>query len=141
MFPVAITAAGKEPNFPGLTIKHYPFSLRRGWHVNAYTMNQYIEITAGAGSKEKKLGIIGVPGELFEDINKKFLARSPVGESDTFVFQEANDWVAYLFPIKEYITQAGYEPLASTTPIAGDAVEKEMYRLWEEIRSNMISYS
>jgi hypothetical protein len=143
LFPIAIAVAGDDPSFPGLTIKHYPFSIKRGWHINAYTINQYLDITVSNSKTgaSKKLGIIGTPGELFEEIQNRFLNRSPAGKDDTFIFQEANDWVAYLFPLKEYMTQAGYEPFASTTPVAGDIMEKEMYRFWEEIKNSMISFS
>jgi hypothetical protein len=141
MFPVAIASAGEEPNFPGLSIKHYPISLRRKWTINAYTMLHYIEMTIFKGTTEKKISIIGIPGELFEDYQRKFLERCPVGAKDTFLFQVANDWVGYLFPIKEYITQPGYEPIASTSPLAGSYIARELYRLWKEIKLEMLCFS
>ncbi|MHA1996849.1 MAG: neutral/alkaline non-lysosomal ceramidase N-terminal domain-containing protein [Promethearchaeota archaeon] len=140
ILPVAMTAA-QEPNFPGLTIKKTPLSHGKGVRYNAYTVNQYIEFIGTNEGGIKKMGIIGVPGELFMDIKYRFLKKSPAGAKNTFIFQIANDWLGYLFPLKEYITKAGYEPFASTTPTAGPYVEKEMYELWKEMKEGLIPFS
>ena len=119
-----------EPNFPGLAIK------KRGNKTNAYSLNHYIEFRAYSDEdgREKSLSIFGVPGELFEDIGKRFLEVSPAGEENTFIFQNANDWIAYLFPLTEYVSQGGYEPMASYGPLCGDYVEREMYLLLKKIQ-------
>ena len=139
--PLVITVAGKDPNFPGFALKHYPFSFRRGWHINIYSLLQYLDITASNENGSKKLSIFGFPGEVFEDTQKKVMQNSPVGAENTFLFQEANDYITYLFSIKEYITLEGYESAASITPLAGEYTEKEWFRFMEEIRLGMINYS
>ncbi|MBD3185937.1 hypothetical protein GF325_03825 [Candidatus Bathyarchaeota archaeon] len=140
ILPIAMAAA-QEPNFPGLTIKKVPLSHGEGMKYNAYTVNHYIDVIARSGGRKARLGIIGVPGELFMDIKHRFLEKSPAGSSNTFIFQIANDWLGYLFPVKEYVTKAGYEPFASTTPTAGPYVERKMYRLWKEIEAGIIPHS
>jgi hypothetical protein len=75
------------------------------------------------------LGILTVPGELFEDLGKILFKKSPTGKHNTFIFQNANDWVAYLFSPKEYIDYGGYEPVASFSPRCGEYVLKEMLKL------------
>ena len=82
--------------------------------------------------------VFGVPGELFEEIGKRFDEVSPSGPEDTFIIQNANDWIAYLFSLNEYVSQGGYEPLASFSPICGDRVEREMYKLMKEIREGVV---
>jgi hypothetical protein len=137
MFPIAMAHPEKqEPNFPGLAVKAAPFSLKRGYNINVYTVIQYtrLKFSKSKSPKEtREMTIMGVPGELFEDIEKNLLKKSPSGPDNTFIIQNANDWCAYLYPLKEYISQAGYEPLASTTPLAGPAVENELLLLINEI--------
>ncbi|MHA1342570.1 MAG: hypothetical protein ACTSQG_01170, partial [Promethearchaeota archaeon] len=126
----------EDPNFPGLAIKH------RGNKINGYTVLQYIEITAYKKSKEdgKKFSIISVPGELFFKLAQILKKWSPTGEKNTFIFQNSNDWIAYLFPLREYIEQGGYEPIASFGPLCGDYVTREMLKLFREIKEK-ITYS
>ena len=73
--------------------------------------------------KRKDIGIACVPGELFEDIGKAILEHSVVGKENTFIFQNSQDWIAYLFPMNEYIEVGGYEPLPSFSPLAGLIIE------------------
>ncbi len=124
----------EDPNFPGLAIKH------RGSTINGYTVLQYIRIKAFTGSRLKEFSILTVPGELFEDIGKSLYKKSPTGERDTFIFQNSNDWIAYLFSLKEYVAKGGYEPVASFAPLCGDYTEKEMIKLFNEIKEK-ITYS
>jgi Neutral/alkaline non-lysosomal ceramidase, N-terminal len=141
LFPIAMMhPENQEPNFPGLAIKAYPFSLKKGYHINVYTVIQYIKISVSSSKDpktKKELAILGTPGELFEDIEKKLLNRSPQGPEDTIIFQNANDWCGYLYPIKEYITQGGYEPFASTAPLVGPGVRKEFEILFKEIEAGI----
>ncbi len=99
------------------------------------SINQYFELEGSNLylNETKKLGIIAVPGELFEELRINLFKKSPLGASDTFLFQNANDTAAYLFPLKEYLTEAGYEGSASLTPGAGEMVKNEMYRLWNNM--------
>ena len=137
LFPIALTIAhANEPNFPGLAIKAPPFSFKKGYHINVYTVIQIVRFKFGKSKKKgevKELTYFGVPGELFEDIEKNLLKRSPTAPENTIIIQNANDWCGYLFPIKEYITQGGYEPFASTSPLVGKYVEREFYILTKEI--------
>ncbi|MCP4760354.1 MAG: hypothetical protein GY870_01150 [archaeon] len=128
-----ILGDAEEPNFPGFAIKH------RGKQINAYSEIQYITFSASSGdkSKSKNFAISGIPGELFEDIAKKLYENTPTGEENTFIFQNANDWVGYLFPLGEYISQSGYEPLASFSPLAGAYVQNTYIRLLKEIEENI----
>jgi hypothetical protein len=143
--PIAIHAA-QEPNFPGLSLKG---SFLKGY--NCYTFLHYIEINASASShdsataaenlKPKKFAILGIPGELFVDLKWKLFKKSPVGAENTFDLHMANDWVGYLFPVKEYITRADYEPFATTTPIAGEYVKREFLNLWQDIDLGLVPFS
>jgi neutral/alkaline ceramidase-like enzyme len=141
LFPLALMhPEHQEPNFPGLAIKAYPFSIKKGYKVNVYTILQLISITLSDSKNPKKkrdLTIFGFPGELFDEIGKKFMKNCKNGPDNSLIIQCANDWVAYLFPWTEYITQAGYEPYASTSPIAGYRVEKEMFLLMKEIEEGV----
>jgi len=132
VLPVAMSH-DEDPNFPGLAIKH------RGNKVKIYTMIQYIKIKAYSKSKDdmKEFSILTTPGELFQDLAKILLKRSPTGEKDSFIFQCSNDWIAYLFSLKEYMAQGGYEPMASFGPLCGDQVSVEMLKLFNEIKKDI----
>ena len=131
LFRVALILADvNEPNFPGFAAKH------RGREINTYTQIQFIEFTASnpnTPEEAKKFSILGVPGELFEEFAEEFYQKSPQGKKNTFIFQTANDWIAYLFPLKDYM-QGGYEPIASYAPICGEWVRINVLRLFEEIK-------
>ena len=123
----------EDPNFPGLAIK------QRGKKVKIYTMIQYIKIKVSSKSKDdtKEFSILTTPGELFQDLAEILLKRSPTGEKDTFIFQCSNDWIAYLFSIREYMEQGGYEPMASFGPLCGDQVTVEMLKSFNEIKEEI----
>ncbi|MGV9173129.1 MAG: hypothetical protein ACOC35_11255, partial [Promethearchaeia archaeon] len=70
VLPVAMSHE-ENPNFPGLAIKG------GGTQINGYTILQYVQIKAKNGHRSKKLSIITVPGELFEDIGHRLLKSSP----------------------------------------------------------------
>jgi hypothetical protein len=133
IFPVALMLGDRlEPNFPGYAVKH------RGRDLpNVYTQEQYVRIKAtrtepNGTLKERNLAIVGVPGELFEGIANKIYQRTPTGETDTFIFQNANDWVAYLFTLKDYV-EGGYEPFASYAAICGTYIQFIFYRFLTEL--------
>jgi hypothetical protein len=119
----------ENANFPAFIIKRRP--IRR----YCYTVIQHIDLNVKSKTKEKKLSVLTVPGELFEDLGKILFKKSPAGKKDTFIFQNANDWIAYLFSPKEYIELGGYEPVASFSPRCGEYTIKEMLKLFRELRT------
>jgi len=136
LLKVAVTH--EEPNFPGLALKH------RGSDFSVYSTLSWIRITASSadGVTERELSILTAPGELFEDIGKYLRKRCPTGYKDTFVFQNTNDWMSYLFSKAEYMGQNGYETLPSFSPRAGETYREEMETLFAEVASRVnISYS
>ena len=130
LLKVALTLADvEEPNFPGFAIKH------RGWDVKLYSFVHYIEISAWNGGDDNdthKFSIVGIPGELFEDYAKEIVRESPTGEN-TFIIENANDWIGYLFPLKEYL-EGGYEPVPSFSPKGGEYVMDAYHELLEDIK-------
>jgi hypothetical protein len=141
LFPLALAMGeAREPNFPGFAAKHRKGKSLYFSPVNAYTQIQYLQLDAfnnnpkGNNNKlSEKFSIVGVPGELFEIIAQKIYTHSPTGPNNTLIFQAANDWIAYLFPLKDYIQEGGYEPLASFAPMCGAYVYMNLLRLWEEM--------
>ncbi len=122
-FPL-IMSESKKPNFPG-------FSVRR--QNSEFVVESVVHyITIGTKDKKKNLSISGIPGELFEDIAEEFYNNSPLGRKNTFIFQNSNDWIAYLLPLNEYITVGGYEAFTSFSPLAGEYVRKNYYKLLKD---------
>ena len=131
LIPVTIIS-GKNPNFSAFHIKY------KGLKAKCNTIIQYFKIKASSDSKSKILGIMTAPGELFEEIGKNLLEKSPTGKDNSFIFPNSNDWISYLFPIKEYIEVGGYEPFPSFSPVSGVYIEKEMLKLFEEIKNKIL---
>ena len=96
---------------------------------------QFIKFNLKNELHSKSIAILTVPGELFEDYGDLFLKESPTGREHSFIFQNSNDWISYLFPARDYIQEGGYEPLASFSPICGYFIEKKMLGLFKEIKS------
>jgi hypothetical protein len=159
LFPIALFIADvKEPNFPGFAVKHRHY-FRPSSRINVYTQLQIIKFKAiktakgtgksalsnndatpvyGEAAKNyKEFSVVAIPGELFEDYAAKIFERTSTGDKDTFIFQNSNDWIAYLFPIKEYITQGGYEPFASYAAMSGPAIMGNYFRFLKEIDSDI----
>nr|MDO8117914.1 hypothetical protein [Candidatus Sigynarchaeota archaeon] len=132
LLKVAMLLADRlEPNFPGFAIKH------RGKDVNIYSCVQYIKIRASNHGKEPKdLAIAGIPGELFDEYARGMLKKTPEGFDNTFIFQNANDWVGYLFPLKEYVA-GGYEPFASFSPFGGAVVNNNYLQLVADVDDDL----
>ena len=118
----------EEANFPAFVIK------RRKFRINCHTVIQYIKIKVRSKTKSKEFSILTVPGELFEDLGKLIFKNSQTGKNNSFIFQNTNDWIAYLFPLKEYAEYGGYEPVASFSPLCGDYVTKEILKLFEAVK-------
>ncbi len=136
LIPIAVSH--EKPNFPGFALKHT-------WRMmSGYTLLQWIRITASSTDNKisRELGIITAPGELFEEIGLRLRAKCPTGIKDTFLIQNANDWVSYLFPKHTYIESGGYEPYASLSPVCGHYYEREMRKLFREVAAGVnITYS
>ncbi len=119
----------EESNFPSFTF------MRKKLKIHARTVIQFIKFNLKQESNSKSIGIMTVPGELFEDYGNLFLNESPTGREHSFIFQNSNDWISYLFPSKDYIEEGGYEPIASFSPVCGYFIEKKMLELFKEIRN------
>ncbi|MBD3187946.1 hypothetical protein GF325_14005 [Candidatus Bathyarchaeota archaeon] len=130
-----LLAEGEEPNFPGFAIKH------DGRNIRLYSMVQYIHVSATNGESHPEFSIAGIPGELFEDIARDITREAPTGVGNTFVFENANDWIGYLFPIHEYLHAGGYEPMPSFSPLGGKLVREAMLRLMAYIRNGITTFS
>ncbi|NVM03133.1 MAG: neutral/alkaline non-lysosomal ceramidase N-terminal domain-containing protein [Candidatus Helarchaeota archaeon] len=71
--------------------------------------------------------ILSVPGELFVDLGKKVISKSPIKK--TFIIELGNDWIGYLYPPEEYF-RGGYETgIVSFSPVAGIYVYNKMLNL------------
>jgi hypothetical protein len=119
----------ENANFPAFIIKRKPI------RIHCYSVIQYIKLKLKSNTREKNLSILTVPGELFEDLGKSLFYKSPTRKDNTFIYQNANDWIAYLFSPKEYIEYGGYEPVASFSPRCGEYTIKEMLNLFDEIEN------
>jgi hypothetical protein len=119
----------KNANFPAFIIKSRPI------RPHCYSVIQYIKLKGNSPTNQKNLIVLGVPGELFEDLGKILFKKSPIGKESTFIFQNANDWCAYLFSPKEYIELGGYEPMASFSPRCGEYTIREILSLFGELRN------
>jgi hypothetical protein len=142
LFPLAlIMGDSHEPNFPGFAAKHFKDKSYWGTTINLYTKVQYITLNAFHTQSDIKpakiLAIIGTPGELFESIAEKIYTNTPAGKDNTFIFQAANDWIAYLFPIDQYVLEGGYEPLASFSPVCGAYVYAYYRKILAEIAAGI----
>jgi hypothetical protein len=96
------------------------------------TVIQYIKFRAKSKSKEKEFSLMTIPGELFEEIGESLL-----GKDNIFIFQNAQDWIGYLFPLHEYVEEGGYEPVPSFSPLGGYFVKNEMLRLLTKISNEI----
>ena len=111
-------------NFPFFRVKH------RNLRKYCETVIQFIMIRAQSGHD---LGIITVPGELFEVIGKRMIKSSPISKDNTFIFQNSQDWIGYLFPLKMYIDEGGYEPFMCFSPLCGQIIEIQVKELLNNI--------
>jgi hypothetical protein len=118
-----------EPNFPGFALKH------KGKEINLYSQVVYFRFKAIKGNDIKRFAISGVPGELFEDIAVDMRERTPEKEN-TFIYQNANDWISYLFPLKEY-PEGGYESMPSFSALAGTFTKFAYFRLLKDVDADI----
>ena len=136
LLPIAIIH-DEPPNFPGLAIK------KRGKRITGYSLITLVDFVfkKQKTGKTERFMIYGTPGELFEIIGDRIEKVSPAKKENTFIFQNVNDWIAYLFPRDEYESQGGYEPMASFGPKCGDIVEREFYQLLKEMYENTTMFN
>ncbi|MHA1518565.1 MAG: neutral/alkaline non-lysosomal ceramidase N-terminal domain-containing protein [Promethearchaeota archaeon] len=152
LYPVMLmNSFGTPPHFPGFSLK-IKFKKLDKWYkiygLEITSILQYLELGLsssdasqtgkrdknGEGMEyEKKIGILGVPGEVFEEIEEKLKHHSPAGHENTIIFQNSNSWIGYLFSIKDYIVEGGYEPTAASTPVAGRNVNREFLKIFKRI--------
>ncbi|NHJ23479.1 MAG: hypothetical protein EAX89_02820 [Candidatus Lokiarchaeota archaeon] len=115
----------KAVNFPFFTIES------KGLKKYGKTYIQYIKFRV---TGDKNFSILTIPGELFEDIGKELLKLSPTNEEDTFIFQNCQDWIGYLFTIETYTGEGGYEPFMCFSPLCGAYIEAGVIKLLESIK-------
>lgn len=120
----------ENANFPAFSI------MRKKFRIHGKTVIQFIKFKFKDIKTSESFGILTVPGELFQEYGHLFLNESPTGRDNSFIFQNSNDWIAYLFPARDYIKEGGYEPLASFSPVCGYFIEKRMLELFKEIKNN-----
>lgn len=122
----------EKANFPLFTLT------REKLKIKIKTVIQFIKIDLKSKLKSSTIGLITVPGELFEEYEKLYLSKSPTGKESSFIFQNSNDWIGYLFTPEDYIVEGGYEPIASFSPVGGYLIEKEITQLFNSIKKNQI---
>ncbi|MEE9378653.1 MAG: hypothetical protein V3V33_11545 [Candidatus Lokiarchaeia archaeon] len=124
-----------QVNFPKFTIKHYSFKSRAKSIVQVLNF----EVFKNSRKNSKVFDMIFVPGELYEEIGENLLENAPQGEKNTFIFQNVNDWIGYLFPVEDYIEQGGWEAFAGFSPICGHYIETSILELFKEIKDKTLS--
>jgi hypothetical protein len=112
---------------------NFPFFMEKRRHLQKYgkTIVQFIKFTA---SNDNIYGIITIPGELFEEIGKRLIRTTPTLEENTFIFQNSQDWIGYLFPLDIYIEEGGYEPFMCYSPLCGAYIENSTKKLLHKIK-------
>jgi hypothetical protein len=50
------------------------------------------------------------------------------------IIQNAQDWIGYLFPLKTYITEGGYEPFMCFSPLCGIYIKNNIKKIFREVR-------
>ncbi|MHA1264487.1 MAG: neutral/alkaline non-lysosomal ceramidase N-terminal domain-containing protein [Candidatus Helarchaeota archaeon] len=81
-----------------------------------------------------ELLIIGLPAEVFSEIGEELLQKSPF--QDTLIISLANDWIGYIFPLKE-LQFGGYEVtgLPNLSGIlAGTYIKNSVLQMFNKIR-------
>ena len=115
---------------------NFPFFKVERKHLKNFgsTIVQYIKLKA---SNDKIYGIITIPGELFEEIGKILIKEAPSSEENTLIFQNAQDWIGYLFPLEMYINEGGYEPFMCFSPLGGAYIEFGTKKLLNDVKNKI----
>ena len=117
----------KSVNFPFFTIE------RKKFKSYCKTVIQFLKLK---NENDEVLGFLTIPGELFEEIGKKLLMQSPIKNKNTFLFQNSQDWIGYLFSLKMYIEEGGYEPFMCFSPLGGEYIRSKVLNLFKKIKEN-----
>ncbi len=134
LMPILFTIThNKEPNFPGLALKH-----RSLMDVHCYTKIQYFRFTARntTSGTSRAFNIIGLPGEPLRHYGRSLQRKTKEGFTDSFLFQMSNDWMAYLLDYSEY-TYGGGEPMESLAPVAGKFIKQHFLQLLADIDAGL----
>ena len=117
----------KLVNFPFFTVEHK--------NLKSYckTIVQFLIFKTAIG---ESFGLLTIPGELFEDIGKRLIHQSPISQANTLIFQNYQDWIGYLFSLKIYIDEGGYEPFMCFSPLCGFYIETESIKLLKEVKKS-----
>ncbi|WP_371802090.1 hypothetical protein [Candidatus Lokiarchaeum ossiferum] len=138
LFPMALKhASGQGPNFPAMYLTYDSKKKKVKDRMKVNTLLQLLHLRLYKSinpSDVLKINLIGVPGEVFEDLAEKLIHIQPEMTSNNHIFQNSNDWVAYLFELKDYIGQGGYEPIASASPHCGQEILKKFKMFFNEIQ-------
>ncbi|MCK4383135.1 MAG: hypothetical protein KAW66_07580, partial [Candidatus Lokiarchaeota archaeon] len=67
------------------------------------------------------------------DIGRNIIKEAPTSEENTFIFQNSQDWIGYLFPLEIYINEGGYEPFMCFSPLCGAYIEIGTKKFLNEI--------
>lgn len=115
---------------------NFPFFKVERKHLKNYgsTVVQYIKLKASNG---QIYGIVTIPGELFEEIGKTLIKEAPSLEENTLIFQNAQDWIGYLFPLEMYINEGGYEPFMCFSPLGGVYIEFGTKKLLNDVKNKI----
>ncbi|MHA2392681.1 MAG: hypothetical protein ACXAEX_12115, partial [Promethearchaeota archaeon] len=70
-------------------------------------------------------------------IGKILIKKSPSGPKNTFIFQNVNDWIGYLFPALDYIEKGGWEAFAGFSPLCGEIIKNEIILLFKVIQEEV----
>ncbi|WP_457559232.1 neutral/alkaline non-lysosomal ceramidase N-terminal domain-containing protein [Candidatus Harpocratesius sp.] len=137
LFPIAtLHSKGRSPNFPGMMLERASLSIDFQHRLKVWTIIQFVKcqfFQKSNQSQREPLYILGIPGEVFEDLGKKLKQAVPQNtfrSKNILLFQNTNDWVAYLFELKDYLIQGGYESIVSASPTCGTEILKSFKKVF-----------
>jgi hypothetical protein len=84
--------------------------------------------------ESRNFDMILVPGELYGELGRDLLSKSPSGSNNSFIFQNINDWIGYLFPVKDYIEQGGWESFAGFSPVCGLYIINHLFKIFKKLK-------
>ncbi|MHA2119729.1 MAG: hypothetical protein ACW990_00855, partial [Promethearchaeota archaeon] len=119
-----------ETNFPKFIVKYNKFNL------TAKSVVQVVQFKFSDRSREKsrRFEIVLVPGELYGELGNELLNKSTVGAECSFIFQNINDWIGYLFPGADYREQGGWEAFAGFSPVCGSYIMNQIFKIFNRIQ-------
>ncbi|MFX1326356.1 MAG: hypothetical protein ACFE8N_15510, partial [Promethearchaeota archaeon] len=119
-----------KANFPKFEIKHEIFKNEARSIIQILRFEVYNERV----NNSEKFDILFLPGELYEEMGNSLIKNSPFGSKNTFVFQNVNDWIGYLFPAEDYITKGGWEAFAGYSPNCGEYIISKVIELFKGLQ-------